>query len=209
MMEGVSQEAASLAGHLKLDNLCWIYDNNRITIEGRHHARLQRRRGHALHRLRLERHARGRRQRPRGCSTGPSTRPRSTNDRPTLIIVDSHIGYGAPTKQDTHAAHGEPLGDEEIKLTKRFYGWPEDAKFLVPDGVRETLRRGHRRARGQAARASGWRSSRPTRRSIPTEADALYRMQHRQLPDGWDKDIPDLPRRRQGRGRARRLGRRC
>ncbi len=140
------------------------------------------------------------------CSTAPSRPSKKTTDRPTLIIVDSHIGYGAPTKQDTHAAHGEPLGEEEIKLAKRFYGWPEDAKFLVPDGVREHFARGHRARAGRSCAASGWRSSRPTRRSTPQEADALYRMQHRQLPEGWDKEHPRLPRRRQGPGRPRRLG---
>ena len=116
-----------------------------------------------------------------------------TTDRPTLIIVDSHIAYGAPNKQDTSAAHGEPLGEEEIKLTKRIYGWPEDAKFLVPDGVHEHFAGGHRRARQRAARRRGWRSSRSTRRSIPSSPTSCYRMQHRELPDGWDKDLPTFP----------------
>ena len=137
MMEGVSSEAASLAGHLQLlDNLCWIYDNNRITIEG--HTDLAfsedvaarflaygwnvQRVGDANDHERLA----------QAIETF-----RRTKDVPTLIIVDSHIGYGAPHKQDTSAAHGEPLGEEEIRLAKRSYGWPEDAKFLVPDGVRE------------------------------------------------------------------------
>ena len=137
MMEGISSEAASLAGHLKLSNLCWIYDNNKITIEGHTDVAFSEdvatrfiaygwnvtRVGDANDLEMLERafaHLQEGRQ-----------------DRPTLIIVDSHIAWGSPNKQDTHAAHGEPLGEEEIKLTKRNYGWPEDAKFLVPDGVRE------------------------------------------------------------------------
>ena len=140
-MEGISGEAASLAGHLKLPNLCWVYDNNRITIEGHTEWAFSEdvatrflgygwnvtRVGDANDLEMLERAFR--------------TFQR-TVDRPTLIIVDSHIAYGAPSKQDSSAAHGEPLGEEEIRLTKRAYGWPEDAKFLVPDGVREHLRRG-------------------------------------------------------------------
>ena len=106
--------------------------------------------------------------------------------------MDSHIGYGAPTKQDTNAAHGEPLGDEEIRLTKRFYGWPEDAKFLVPDGVREHFAAGIG-ARGAKLRAEWMALFDAYKPKYPTEADALFRMQHRQLPDGWDKGIPVFP----------------
>ena len=107
--------------------------------------------------------------------------------------MDSHIGYGAPTKQDTHAAHGEPLGEEEIRLTKRFYGWPEDAKFLVPDGVREHFAAGIG-ARGAKLRGGvdgplrGLQEGSTRRRPTP-----LYRMQHRQLPEGWDKALPSFP----------------
>ena len=133
MMEGISGEAASLAGHLKLANLCWIYDNNHITIEGNTALAYSddvatrfigygwnvTRVGDANDVEMLER---------------AFTTFKNTTDRPTLIIVDSHIAYGAPNKQDTSAAHGEPLGEEEIRLAKRHYGWPEDAKFLVPDG---------------------------------------------------------------------------
>jgi transketolase len=116
----------------------------------------------------------------------------NTKDRPTLIIVDSHIAYGAPNKQDTGAAHGEPLGEEEIRLTKRFYGWPEDAKFLVPDGVREHLRdglgkRGHELHQAWLARFDEYR------KQHPDLADHLHRMQRRQLPDGWDRDLPSFP----------------
>src|SRR6202789_575564 len=140
MMEGVSGEAASVAGHLKLSNLCWIYDNNHITIEGNTSLAFSedvatRFLGYGWNVLRA------------GDANGPEMVARalrtfqSTQDRPT-IIVDSHIAYGAPHKQDTSAAHGEPLGEEEIRLAKRSYGWPEDAKFLIPDGVREHFRAG-------------------------------------------------------------------
>src|SRR2546429_5251307 len=134
MMEGISGEAASLAGHLKLSNLCWVYDNNKITIEGHTEWAFSEdvatrfiaygwnvtRVGDANDLAMLERAFKVFEKTP---------------DRPTLIIVDSHIAWGSPNKQDTHAAHGEPLGEEEIKLTKKNYGWPEDAKFLVPDEV--------------------------------------------------------------------------
>src|SRR5712672_1014285 len=147
MMEGISGEAASLAGHLKLDNLCWIYDNNRITIEG--HTDLAfsedvatRFIGYGWNITRAA-DANDLAMLERAFHTA-----QNTTDRPTLIIVDSHIAYGAPNKQDTKEAHGEPLGEDEIRATKRNYGWPEDAKFLVPEGVYENFeneigRRGH------------------------------------------------------------------
>src|SRR6201993_3011471 len=134
MMEGVSSEAASLAGHLGLDNLCWIYDNNHITIEGNTRITFTediaaRFLGYGWNVQRV------------GDANDIDLIERAlkifqqTKGRPTFIILDSHIGYGAPHKHDTAAAHGEPLGDEEVRLAKRFYGWPEDAKFFVPDGV--------------------------------------------------------------------------
>src|SRR4029079_12658512 len=151
LMEGISGEAASLAGHLALDNLSWIYDNNHITIEG--HTTLAftedvatRFIGYGWNVTRVG-DANDLDMLDRAFMTF-----RATKGRPTLIIVDSHIGYGAPTKQDTHAAHREPLGEEEIRLTKRFYGWPEGAKFLVPDGVYEHLASGLG-ARGARLRA--------------------------------------------------------
>jgi transketolase len=191
MMEGVGQEAASLAGHLKLDNLCWIYDSNRITIEGSTSLAFSddvgtRFKGYGWDVVQV----------PDANDLDALDlayeKAKATRDKPTIIIVQSHIGYGAPTKQDTKAAHGEPLGEEEIRLTKRFYGWPEDAKFLVPDGVRETFSAGIG-ARGAKLRAEWMTLFEAYKQKYPAEADALYRMQHRQLPDGWDKGIPEFP----------------
>jgi transketolase len=191
LMEGISGEAASLAGHLKLDNLVWIYDNNHITIEG--HTDLAfsedvatRFIGYGWNVTRVA-DANDLTMLDRAFDTA-----RKATDRPTLVIVDSHIGYGAPTKQDTHAAHGEPLGEEEIKLTKRFYGWPEDAKFLVPEGVREHFAQGIG-ARGAKLRGEWMALFDAYKQQHPKEADALFRMQHRQLPEGWDKALPSFP----------------
>jgi len=188
LMEGISSEAASLAGHLQLDNLAWIYDNNRITIEGRTSLAFSEdvatrfiacgwnvtRVGDANDLEMLDRAFRT---------------FKKTTGRPTLIIVDSHIGYGAPTKQDTHAAHGEPLGEDEIRATKRFYGWPEDARFLVPDGVYDHFAAGIG-ARGAKLRKDWLTLFEAYRANYPAEADQLFRMQHRQLPEGWDQTIP-------------------
>src|SRR5439155_11045193 len=112
--------------------------------------------------------------------------------RPTLIIVDSHIGYGAPTKQDTHTAHGEPLGEQEIRLAKRFYGWPEDAKFLVPDGVRAHFDAGIG-SRGAKLRGEWNALLEAYGAKYPKEAGALTQMQRRELPEGWDRSIPTFP----------------
>jgi transketolase len=191
MMEGVSGEAASLAGHLKLANLCWIYDNNRITIEGHTDwafsedvaARFI---GYGWHVTRV------------GDANDLDMLARAfrtfhhTTDRPTLIIVDSHIAYGSPHKQDTSAAHGEPLGEEEVRLTKRAYGWPEDAKFHIPEGVREHFQAGIG-ARGRALRNAWMAKFDEYAQQYPHLADHLYKMQHRQLPDGWDTTLPTFP----------------
>jgi transketolase len=191
MMEGVSGEAASLAGHLGLSNLCWIYDNNKITIEG-HTAWAfsedvaTRFLGYGWNVTRVG-DANDLEMLTRAFNTF-----RKTTDRPTLIIVDSHIAWGAPNKQDTHAAHGEPLGEEEIKLTKRNYGWPEDAKFLVPDGVREHFAKGIGE-RGRMAREAWTERFERYREKYPELADHLQRMQHRQLPEGWDKGFEPFP----------------
>ena len=191
MMEGVSSEAASLAGHLRLSNLCWIYDNNRITIEGHTHLAFSedvatRFLGYGWNVLRVG-DANDLTMLGRALETF-----KKTTDRPTLIIVDSHIGYGSPNKQDSHSAHGEPLGEEEIKLTKRNYGWPEDEKFRVPEEVLAAFREGIG-ARGGALRKAWMEKFEAYKKEHPELADHLYRMQHRQLPEGWDKDIPKFP----------------
>lgn len=188
MMEGISGEAASLAAHLKLSNLCWIYDNNKITIEGHTDWAFSedvatRYIGYGWNVTRVG-DANDLEMLERALKTF-----KNTQDRPTLIIVDSHIAYGAPNKQDTSAAHGEPLGEEEIRLAKRNYGWPEDAKFLVPNGVREHFvarmgKRGHELREAWMARFREYKAK------YPELADHLYRMQHRQLPEGWDKNLP-------------------
>ena len=191
LMEGIGGEAASLAGHLKLSNLCWIYDNNHVTLDG-----------------------------PASWSFSEDVATRfigyqwnvtrvtdandldmlarafevfkKTTDRPTLIIVDTHIGYGSPHKQDTNAAHGEPLGEEEVRLVKKFYGWPEDAKFLVPEGVREHFKDGVGK-RGHDARAKWSKLFTDYSQKYPELADRLHRMQRRELPDEWDKNLPTFP----------------
>jgi len=188
MMEGISAEAASLAGHLKLSNLCWIYDNNHITIEGNTQLAFSddvatRFIGHGWNVTRVG-DANDLQMLARAFHTFLSTR-----DRPTLIIVDSHIAYGAPNKQDTSGAHGEPLGEEEIRLAKRHYGWPEDAKFLVPDGVYEHFRNGIGK-RGKELRDAWFARVKEYRAKYPELADQFYRLHHRQLPDGWDKGLP-------------------
>jgi len=191
MMEGVASEAASLAGHLGLDNLCWVWDNNHITIEGNTRITFTEdvaarflaydwnvlRVGDANDLERIE-HA--------------LVTFRQTKGRPTFIVLDSHIGYGSPHKQDTVEAHGEPLGDDEIRLVKRFYGWPEEAKFLVPDGVYEHFKAGIGRRGGEARRKwmelfAAYRASNP---SLAAEVD---QMQRRELPAGWEHNLPVFP----------------
>jgi transketolase len=191
MMEGVSSEAASLAGHLQLDNLCWIYDNNHITIEGKTEITFtediaSRFRAYGWNVLRITD------ANDLGMIEQALDQFRSTKGRPTFIVLDSHIGYGAPHKHDTAAAHGEPLGDEEVRLTKRAYGWPEDAKFLVPDGVREHFDAGIG-ARGATARrrwAELFGAYRTQHAQLATEIDL---MQRRELPAGWDVGLPVFP----------------
>ncbi len=188
MMEGVTSEAASLAGHLMLGNLCWIYDSNQVTIEG--HTDLAFSDDVAARFLAYGWNV----QRVGDANDAERIAEaiekfRSANDAPTLIIIESHIGYGAPHKHDTSAAHGEPLGAEEIRLTKRFYGWPEDAEFLVPDGVREHFRagvgqRGRQLGAAWSARIEAYRAE---HRDLAGQVD---RMQRREIPDGWDIDMP-------------------
>jgi transketolase len=188
MMEGVSSEAASLAGHLGLDNLCWIYDNNHITIEGSTkitftediEARFI---GYGWNVLRV------------GDANDIDRIEhalevfRKEKGRPTFIVLDSHIGYGAPHKQDTAAAHGEPLGDEEVRLCKRYYGWPEDAQFLVPGGVYEHFAEGIGK-RGAQARGHWEELLARYRTRYPELAAEIELMQRRALPAGWDRNLP-------------------
>ena len=191
LMEGVSSEAASLAAHLGLDNLCWIYDNNHITIEGSTKVAFTEdvearflaygwnvlRVGNANDVDRIE-HALNVFSKEKG--------------RPTFIVLDSHIGYGSPHKQDTSAAHGEPLGEEEIRLCKRAYGWPEDAKFLVPDGVYNHFVAGIA-TRGAKAHEE-WRTLFAAyREKYPQLASEIEMMQRRELPSGWDRNLPVFP----------------
>ena len=191
MMEGVGSEAASLAGHLALDNLCWIYDNNHITIEGNTRITFSedvaaRFLGYGWNVLRV------------GDANDMDRIEhaldvfRETKGRPTFIILDSHIGYGSPHKQDTAAAHGEPLGEDEVRLTKRDYGWPEDAKFLVPDGVREHFAAGIGK-RGPQARARWTELFAAYRSKYPELATEIDLMQRRELPAGWDRGLPVFP----------------
>ncbi len=191
LMEGVASEAASLAGHLGLDNLCWIYDNNHITIEGSTRlaftedvaARFGSYGWHVLHLGdandldRIEQALEVFRQ---------------TKGRPTMIILDTHIGYGSPHKHDTAEAHGEPLGDEEVRLTKRSYGWPEDAKFLVPAGVYEHFTAGVG-VRGSAVRRRWTELFQAYRVQYPVLANEIDLMQRRELPANWDSSLPVFP----------------
>jgi transketolase len=191
MMEGISSEAASLAAHLGLDNLCWIYDNNHITIEGSTKLAFTEdvaarflgygwnvlRVGDANDVDRIEHVLRVFQQ---------------TEGRPTFIVLDSHIGYGAPHRQDTAEAHGEPLGDEEVRLAKRSYGWPEDSKFLVPDGVYQHYAAGVG-ARGEKAHSEWTKLFNAYRAKYPDLAAEIDLMQRRELPAGWDRNLPTFP----------------
>jgi transketolase len=191
MMEGVSSEAASLAGHLQLGNLCWIYDSNHITIEGNTALAFSEDvAGRFLaYRWHVQRVSDANDRERVADAIAIAKR---IDDRPSLIIIESHIGYGAPHKQDTSGAHGEPLGEEEVKLTKRSYGWPEDAKFLVPEGVYEHFA-GKFGVRGKKLRAEWLALFERYRSAHPELAGACERMQRRDLPEGWDKDIPVFP----------------
>ncbi|GJL51191.1 MAG: transketolase [Nitrospirales bacterium] len=191
MMEGVSSEAASLAGHLKLSNLCWIYDNNKITIEG--HTAWAFSEDVATRFI-----AYGWNVTRVGDANDLDMLARAfatfkkETDRPTLIIVDSHIAFGAPNKQDTHAAHGEPLGEEEIRLTKRNYGWPEEETFLVPPDVPQHFQEGIGK-RGKDMREAWMTLFDEYKKRYADLADHLYTMQHRGLPKAWDANLPTFP----------------
>jgi transketolase len=191
IMEGIGGEAASLAGHLKLSNLCWIYDHNGITLDGPANWSFSedvatRFIGYEWNVTRVA-DANDLEMLARAFEVF-----KDTKDRPTLIIVDSHIGYGSPHKHDTSAAHGEPLGEEEVRLTKKFYGWPEDAKFLVPEGVREHFQDGIGK-RGRDARAKWSKMFADYSEKYPELRERLDLMQCRELPKGWDKNLPTFP----------------
>lgn len=190
LMEGISYEAASLAGHLALDDLVWIYDNNYITIEGNTALAFTedvatrfiaanwnvQRVGDANDLERL---------------TKALEVANNEDKRPSLIVVDSHIAYGAPTKQDTSGAHGSPLGEDEIRLTKQNYGWPPDAKFLVPDDVKTHM--GKAVEKGRAAESEWKKRFEAYRKDHPELAKEIELMQTGDLPEGWDSDIPEFP----------------
>jgi transketolase len=191
LMEGIASEAASLAGHLGLDNLCWVWDNNHITIEGNTSITFTEdvaarflaygwnvlRVGDANDIERID---------------NALAVFRRTQGRPTFIVLDSHIGYGSPHKQDTSEAHGEPLGEEEVKLTKRDYGWPEDAQFLVPDGVYDHFAAGIGQ-RGAQVQQDWTKLFTAYRAQYPDLAKEIDQIQRRELPEGWDRNLPSFP----------------
>jgi transketolase len=196
LMEGIGGEAASLAGHLALSNLCWIYDHNRVTLDGPAKWSFSedvatRFVGYGWNVTRVV-DANDLEMLARAFEVF-----KHTSDRPTLIIVDSHIGYGSPHKQDTNAAHGEPLGEEEVRLVKKFYGWPQDAKFLVPEGVRQHFQDGIGK-RGGEARATWSKMLAEYSQKYPELRKQLDLVQRRQLPEGWDKNLPTFPADAQG-----------
>ncbi|AFE10496.1 transketolase [Corallococcus coralloides DSM 2259] len=191
MMEGVASEAASLAGHLKLPNLCWIYDSNHISIDGSTDLAFtedvgRRFEGYGWRVLKVT---------DANDLDALSKAYKSFKDergKPTLIIVNSFIGFGSPKKQGSASAHGEPLGADEIKATKKAYGWPEDAQFLVPDGVRERFQE-RMGARGKALHDAWEKSLADYRKQHPELARELDALLKRELPEGWDKELPVFP----------------
>jgi transketolase len=198
LMEGVAGEAASLAGHLRLDNLCWIYDNNHVTLDGPANWSfsedvMTRFVGYGWNVTRVA-DANDVMMLGRGYETFLKT-----SGKPTLVVVDSHIGYGSPHKQDSYEAHGEPLGEAEVKLVKRNYEWPEDSKFLVPDGVYDNFKNGIGK-RGAEAHAQWVKLWGDYAKQYPEQAKQLELMQKRALPDGWDKNLPTFPADAKGMG---------
>jgi transketolase len=191
IMEGVCCEAASLAGHLKLSNLCWIYDHNHVTLDGPASYSfsedvMTKFVGLGWNVTRVA-DANDLEMLGRAYETFLKTK-----DRPTLIVVDSHIGYGSPNKQDSSDSHGEPLGAEEVKLVKKFYGWPEDAQFLVPDGVYDQFKKGIGK-RGAEFHGDWSKKFEGYKKQFPDFAEQLDLMEHGKLPKGWDKDLPTFP----------------
>lgn len=191
LMEGIGSEAASLAGHLKLSNLCWIYDNNRITLDGPADASFSEDVGERFLAYGWNVTHVADANDLRTLADAYSTF-QQTKDRPTFIVVNTHIGFGAPHKQDTNEAHGEPLGEQEARGAKKAYGWPEDAKFLVPDGVLEHFRQGIG-SRGRKLREQWEKLFVEYGKKYPELADQINRMQQRELPEGWNKNLPVFP----------------
>lgn len=197
MMEGVCAEAASLAGHLGLHKLLWFYDNNKITIEGKTDLAFSedvatRFKAYGWY-VQHVADANDLRALNRAIR-----KAQKQTAKPALIIVDSHIAYGAPTKQDTHGAHGEPLGEDEIRKTKEQYGWPPDAKFLVPPEVAAHMRKQLRRGRKLEAE---WQAAFDAyAQAHPDLAAAWKQLQNNELPPGWDRDLPVFPADAKGMG---------
>src|SRR5687767_5773148 len=191
MQEGAASEAASLAGHLKLDNLCWIYDNNKISIEGNTEWSFSedvatRFVAYGWNVIRVG-DANDLRMLKRAYDTF-----KQTVGRPTLIIVDSHIAYGAPTLQGSHTAHGAPLGEKEIEGAKKFYGLPPTEKFHIPAGVLEHFQNNLGK-RGGEHRDAWMKKYEEYKAKYPAEAAGLMQMQKRELPEGWEKALPTFP----------------
>src|SRR6185312_12278766 len=190
MMEGISSEAASVAGHLGLSNLVWFYDNNHITIEGSTDLafsedvakRFEAYHWNVLHVDNANDLAK---------IEGAIKAAQAEKDRPTFVVVHSHIAWGAPKKQDTAGAHGEPLGEDEIKATKKFYGWPEDAQFLVPPEAAKHM--GEAVTRGAQWEADWHLAFSKYKKANPDLAKQFEAMEKRELPEGWDAKIPTFP----------------
>ena len=190
MMEGISHESAALAGHLKLSNLIWLYDSNHISLDGPTSLSYSddvesRFKGYHWNVLTVED------ANDLEAVEAAIRKGQAETERPTLIIVHSHIGYGAPHKQDTSAAHGEPLGVEEVKAAKRFYGWPEDAQFLIPEAagahLGQAVERGKKLEAEWSAKLAAWAKKNP---ELAKQWDS---MTSGQLPEGWDKDVAVFP----------------
>ena len=190
MMEGISHESAALAGHLKLSNLIWLYDYNHISLDGPTSLSYSddvesRFKGYHWNVLTVED------ANDLEAVDAAIRAAQAETERPTLIIVHSHIGYGAPHKQDKNAAHGEPLGVEEVKAAKRFYGWPEDAQFLIPESagahLGEAVERGKKLEADWSAKLAAWAQKNP---ELAKQWEA---MTSGKLPEGWDKDVPVFP----------------
>lgn len=190
MMEGISGEAASVAGHLALSNVCWIYDSNHITIEGGTGIAFtedvgKRFEGYGWNVIHVD-------DANDTAAFGKAIETfKATNDRPTFIVVHSVIGWGSP-RAGSEKAHGEALGEDNVRATKKAYGWPEDAQFLVPDGVKEHFTKAVA-DRGQPAREEWEATFAKYRESFPTEAAELDLLRQGKLPDGWDAQVPTFP----------------